>query len=133
MHIRIRLAAVVAALLVMPSPLPASPGPTDAAGAPVTVEFLGLNAARDHVRYRIHVQTDKAIEQVDLALTYRDGKGSPYAETVVWQNIVKSRRQPIEKGKTYEDDSYVAPEASAVGVKLQRVVYTDRTTWSPRR
>ena len=138
-------AAVVAALLtpfvcvateLQQKKTPAKPAaaPSGKSGeAPVTVEFLGLAADKESVRYRIHVNTDKPLEQVDLGLTYTGTDGKRHTETLIWQNIVKSRRQPIEKGKVYEDERYLAPGPTAVDCKLLRVVYKDMTTWAPAK
>ena len=100
---------------------------------PVTIEFLGLAADKEHVRYRIHVVTEKPVEQVDVGLTYNDAGGKEQRATVVWQNVVQSKRQPIEKGKTYEDEAYVGRGATGVVCKVLHVVYKDMTSWAPSR
>lgn len=111
-----------------------APAPSGRPGeAPVTVEFLGLSSDKEHVRYRIRVNTDKPLEQVDVGLTYTGTNGKRQTETVIWQNIVKSKRQPIGKGNAYEDESYLAPGASGVDCKLLRVVYKDMATWAPAK
>ena len=144
---RTRVAAAVAvAALLMPldcegrasSREPAPPKPTAAPSgksgeAPVTVEFLGVAPDKESVRYRIHVNTDKPLEQVDVGFTYTGADGKRQTETLIWQNIVKSRRQPIEKGRAYEDERYLAPGATRVDCKLLRVVYKDMTSWSPAK
>lgn len=101
--------------------------------APVEFTFLGLSADKEQVNYKIKVNTDKPIKQVDLAAKYMDDKGKVISETtVVWQNIVKSKREPIEKGKTYDATGFVEEGATKVEYKLQRVVFEDGSTWSAR-
>ena len=111
---------------------PATPAPAGRSGeAPVTFEFLGLSADKEYVRYRIRVNTDKLLEQVDVRLSYTGADKKRQTETLIWQNIVKSRQQPIEKGKAYEAEGYLGPGATAVDCRLARVVYKDMTTWTP--
>jgi hypothetical protein len=100
---------------------------------PVTVEFLGLSADKEHVRYRIHVETDRPVEQVDVGLVYTGGDGKQQRATFVWQNVVQSKRQPIEKGKAYEDEAYVGRGATGVACKVLHVVYKDTTPGMPAR
>jgi hypothetical protein len=99
---------------------------------PVTAEFLGLSADKEHVRYRIHVVTDKPIRQVDVGLTYNGADGKEQRATVVW-NVDQSSRQPVEKGKTHEDVAYVGRGATGVVCKVLHVVYRDMTSWAPTR
>ncbi len=99
---------------------------------PVTVEFLGLAADKEHARYRIHVVTGKPVMQVDVGLTYNGADGKEQRATVVW-NVDQSSRQPIEKGKTHEDEAYVGRGATGVVCKVLHVVYKDMTSWAPSR
>ena len=99
---------------------------------PVTIEFLGLSADKEHVRYRIHVVTDKPVLQVDVGLTYNGADGKEQRATVVW-NVDQSSRQPIEKGKTHEDETYVGRGATGMVCKVLHVVYKDMTSWAPSR
>ena len=103
------------------------------ASAPVAVEYLGLSADSEQVRYRIRVDTDKPLEQVDVELSYTGSDGKRQSETLVWQNIVKSRKKPIETNHAYEAESYLGPGATGVNCKLARVVYRDMTTWPSTR
>jgi hypothetical protein len=101
--------------------------------APVEFTFSGLSPDKEQVNYRIKVTTDKPIKQVDLAAKYMDDKGKVLEETtVVWQNIVRAKREPIEKGKTYDATGFVEPGATKVEYKLARVVFEDGSTWSAR-
>lgn len=100
---------------------------------PVTVELLGLAADKEHIRYRIHLATDKPVTQVDVGLTYNGSDGREQRATAVWHNVERSSRQPIEKGKTYEDEAYVGRGATGVVCKVLHVVYKDMTSWAPSR
>jgi hypothetical protein len=100
---------------------------------PVTVECLGLAADKEHVRYRIHVVTDKPVMQADVGLTYNGADGKEQRQTVVWQNVVQSKRPPIEKGKAFEDETYVGRGATGIVCKVLHVVYKDMTSWAPAR
>ena len=141
-----RFTAALAALLVVcatpfrkyASADPAAAKKTDAsstekADAPVSVEYLGLTADGERFRYRVHVNTAKTISQVDVSVAYADAAGRRQTQTVIWQNIVHSKRQPIENGKSYEDDSYLGPNTKNVSVALRRIVYADGTAWSASR
>lgn len=120
------LMSALVALLAVPSTLW-----TQGAQAPVEFIYLGLTADKEHVRYRVKITTDKPVEQVDIGLRYVDKGGKVVEERVIWQNIVRSKRQPIVKGETYDAESYVPPEATRVECKLLRVVFKDFSTWSP--
>jgi hypothetical protein len=93
--------------------------------APVTVEFLGLSADKEHARYRLHVNTARPVAQVDVGLVYTDADGKEQRATYVWQNVVESKRQLIEKGKAYQDEAYVGRGATGVVCRVLHVVYKD--------
>ena len=102
-------------------------------GNPVEFTCLGLSADRTHFSYRVKVNTDKPISQVDIEVKSVDAKGKSSTETFLWQNIVKSHQQPIEKGKTYDvDENAVAEGTTKVECKMKRVVFADGTSWSPK-
>lgn len=101
-------------------------------GNPVEFTCLGLSADKTHFSYRVKVNTDKPISQVDIELRSVDDKGKSSTDTVIWQNIVKSTQQPIEKGKTYDADASVEEGTTKIECKLKRVVFADDTTWSPK-
>jgi hypothetical protein len=68
---------------------------------PVELAYLGLSPDKESVSYKIKVNTSEPISQVDLDVKYLDDAGKVVDETTyAWQNVVKSVRQPIEKGKT---------------------------------
>jgi hypothetical protein len=102
-------------------------------GNPVEFTCLGLSADKTHFSYRVKVNTDKPISQVDIEVKSVDAKGKSSTETFLWQNIVKSTQQPIEKGKTYDvDENAVAEGTTKVECKMKRVVFVDGTSWSPK-
>jgi hypothetical protein len=109
----------------------ASTASTSAAGSPVDFTFLGIAADKQHIAYKIKVNTDKPITQVDLALKETDDTGKVLMDTtLLWQNIVHSTRQPIEKGKTYDVEDYLYPGTTKTECRLKRVVFQDGTSWS---
>ena len=99
---------------------------------PVEFTCLGLSADKTHFSYRVKVNTDKPISQIDIEVKSVDNKGKSSTDTFLWQNIVKSTQQPIEKGKTYDvDENAVAEGTAKVECKMKRVVFVDSTSWSP--
>src|SRR5712692_5658479 len=102
-------------------------------GNPVEFTYLGITPDKQNISYKIKVNTDKPISQVDLAVKEMDDSGKVLMDTtMLWQNIVKSVRQPIEKGKTYDVQDYLYPGSTKAECKLKRVVFEDDTTWSPK-
>jgi PBP1b-binding outer membrane lipoprotein LpoB len=110
-----------------------SAGSQTTAGAPVEFTYGGITSDKTNISYRIKVNTDKPISQVDLAVEEMDDSGKVLMDTtMLWQNIVKSVRLPIEKGKTYDVQDYLYPGATKAECKLKRVVFQDGTTWGPK-
>lgn len=102
-------------------------------GAPVEFTWLGITSDKQNISYKIKVNTDKPISQVDLAVKETDDSGKVLMDTtMLWQNIVKSVQQPIEKGKTYDVQDYLYPGSTKAECKLKRVVFEDGTSWSPK-
>jgi len=98
---------------------------------PVELVSSGVPPGKASVSYKIKVNTDKPINEVHLNLKETDAGGKVLVETtVVWANIVHSTRQPIEKGKIYEDDTALSPGAVAAECSLKEVIYKDFTRWS---
>jgi hypothetical protein len=96
----------------------------------VEFTYLGLNADSSAIHYKIKVNTETPIEQVDLNVKYFDAGGAVLLDDrFLWQNIVKSERQPIEAGHMYDVEDYLYPDATRAEVKLLRVVYTDLSSW----
>jgi hypothetical protein len=115
------------------SPSTSSAPQTKATGAPVEFTYLGITPDKQNISYKIKVNTDKPIMQVDLAVKETDDSGKVLMDTtMLWQNIVKSVGQPIEAGKTYDVKDYLYPGATRAECKLKRVVFQDGTTWSPK-
>ncbi len=100
-------------------------------GTPVEFTCLGLSPDKTHFSYRVKVNTDKPISQVDVEVKTVDQKGKASTETFLWQNIVKSHQQPIEKGKTYNVDESVEEGTTKVECKMKRVVFEDGASWNP--
>lgn len=122
------------ATTVSPSAKPANaeaaPGNV-VAGAPVQFTYVGIASDKESFSYKIKVNTAKPISQVDIAARCYDDKGKPIGDsTIAWQNVVKSTRQPIEEGKTYEATGYLEPGSSKVEAGLKRVVFKDGSSWS---
>jgi hypothetical protein len=106
---------------------------TDANAPPVEFTFLGITPDKSNVSYKIKVNTDKPIEEVHLALKETDAGGKVVEQTMIaWQNIVHSTRQPIEKGKTYEDQTALDPGATKAECSLKEVIFKDGTRWSAK-
>jgi hypothetical protein len=108
--------------------------PPASEGAPVDFTFNGITPDKKHYAYKIKVNTDKAISQVDIDLKFLDDKSRTTSQTTyAWQNIVKSTAQPIEKGKSYDVQEDLLDETAvrAEG-KLKRVVFKDGTSWDAK-
>jgi len=101
------------------------------AAAPVEFTYIGITPDKESISYKIKVNTAKPIGQVDIAAKYYDDKGKMISDsTLAWQNVIKSTRQPIEEGKTYETTGYLEPGSVRVEAGLKRVVFEDGSTWS---
>lgn len=122
------LAVVTAGLVPAKTEGADSPPPQTAAEAPVEFIFDGITPDKASVSYRIKVNTDKPINEVHLALKEWDAAGKVLTDTtVVWANIAHSTRQPIEKGKTYEDRTSLLPGAVKAECSLKEIVFKDYT------
>lgn len=108
-------------------------GSTESSEHPVVFTCLGITQDKQSVAYRIEVNTTRPIDEVHIALKETNERGRVLEDTtVVWQNIVKSTRQPIETGKTYEDQSALDSGATKAECSLNEVIFKDGTRWSPR-
>ena len=102
-------------------------------GAPVEFNYGGITPDKTDITYKIKVNTDKPIDEVHLALKETDAAGKTVEQTtVVWQNIVRSTQQPIEKGKTYEAQTPLDPGAVKAECTLKEVIFKDGTRWTAR-
>ena len=100
---------------------------------PVTVECLGLGSDKESLRYRVRVSTDRPVEQADVGLVYIGVDGKEERATAVWQNVVDAKRQPIERGKSYEAETRVGRGATGFRCRVLHVVFKDQTSWAPAR
>jgi hypothetical protein len=104
---------------------------TNSAAAPVEFTFTGVTPDKESIAYKIKVNSAKPVSQVDIAVKYLDAEGRVVSETTrAWQNIVKSKKQPIEQGKTYEVTDELEPGSTTAECQLKRVFFTDGTNWS---
>ena len=95
--------------------------------------YGGITPDKTDITYKIKVNTDKPIDEVHLALKETDAAGKTVEQTtVVWQNIVRSTQQPIEKGKTYEAQTPLDPGAVKAECTLKEVIFKDGTRWTAR-
>ena len=137
MRTRISIVAVIMISACAPASqaqTPKAQKSTDSARA-IDFTFLGFTLDKQEPTigwgaYRIKVNTNKPISQVDLNCKQTDKSGKVTEETYIWQNIVKSRQQPIVSGKTYEDRAEFYPAPTKAECSLTRVVFTDHTIWS---
>ena len=102
-----------------------------ASGAPVELVSCALTADKLSVAYKIKINTDKAIDEVHLALKTNAG-GKPDETTLIWQNIVGSTRRPIENGKTYEDQSPLESGVTRAECVLKEVIFKDGSNWAAK-
>jgi hypothetical protein len=117
----------VGAAILFPLVLAAA-GPDE---PPVELLSSGVPPGKAKIAFKIKVNTDKPINEVHLNLKETGADGKVVTDTMlVWANIVHSTRQPIEQGKTYEDDFALSPGAVAAECSLKEVVYKDSTRWS---
>jgi hypothetical protein len=104
---------------------------SDVNAPPVDFTFLGITPDKTSISYKIKVNTDKPIEEVHLALKETDAGGKVVEQIMIaWQNIVHSTQQPIEKGKTYEDQTPLDPAAVKAECTLKEVIFKDGTRWT---
>jgi hypothetical protein len=105
--------------------------PDETTAPPVDFTYNGVIPDKESITYKIKVNTDKPISQVDIAIKYLDEQGKVVAETTrAWQNVVKSAKQPIVQGKTYEVTDDLEPGSTKAECKLKRVFFTDGSSWS---
>jgi hypothetical protein len=104
---------------------------TATTAAPVEFTYTGITPDKESFSYKIKVNTPKPISQVDIGIKYLDAQGQVVSETTrAWQNIVKSKKQPIEQGKTYDVTDDLEPGSIKAECKLKRVFFTDGSNWS---
>ena len=105
-----------------------SPSPQTTGEAPVEFTFGGITPDKANFSYKIKVNTAKPIEEVHMSLKETDASGKVLNDTtLIWQNIHHSTRQPIEQGKTYEEQWPLDPGAVKVECSLKEVFFKDNT------
>ena len=115
------------------SPATDGGGNTVEGPAPVEFNYLGLSSDKQHIHYTVKVLTDKKIFQVDLGVKYMDGSGKVLdEERILWQNIVKSKQEPITNGKSYDVEDYLFEGATKADAKLLQVVFDDGSRCLPK-
>jgi len=120
--------AAIAAAFLFFATTPRSPAADE---APVEFTYGGIAPDKSKITYTIKVNTDKPIKEVHMNLKEWDAAGKVLTETtLVWKNIVHSTAQPIEKGKTYEDDSMLNPGAVKAECSLKEVIFADNSRWN---
>jgi hypothetical protein len=113
------------------SPTPMASPVTKNSEAPVELTSPGVAPGKESASYKIKINTSEPISQVDLGVKYLDDAGKVLEETTyAWQNVVKSVRQPIEKGKTYEVKDELPEGATRAEYVLKRVIFQNGTRWS---
>ncbi|HKQ53574.1 MAG TPA: hypothetical protein VJT74_14455, partial [Pyrinomonadaceae bacterium] len=101
---------------------------------PVEFTYLGVTKDKGSIAYKIKVNSAKPISQVDLDMKYMDESGRVVDQsTFAWQNIVKSKRNAIERGRTYEVTDPLPEGATRAEVTLKRVIFEDGTTWNAEK
>ena len=106
----------------------AAPTPAE---APVEFTFGGIAPDKAKFTYKVKVNTDKPILEVHAAIKEMDASGKVLFDgDLVWRNIVHSTEQPIEQGKTYEDERMLSPGVVKVECSFKEVIFKDNTRWS---
>ena len=113
-----------------PSPTAATSPAAVSGERPVEFTYVGVTPDKQSVAYKIKVTSAKPVRQVDLNMKYMDDKGGVVEETTyAWQNVVKSKKNPIEPGETYEVKDPLPGGAARAEVTLKRVHFEDGTRW----
>ena len=98
---------------------------------PLPAKFPEDDSRRPCATYKIKVNAAEPISQVDIGVRYMGQDSSvPEETTLAWQNVVKSARQPIERGQTYEVRDYLPEGAVKAEYTLKRVIFQDGTCWN---
>jgi len=114
-----------------PSPTAAVTPATTSGERPVEFTYLGVTPDKGSIAYKIKVNSAKPVSQVDLDMKYTDESGRVVDQTTyAWQNVVKSKRNPIERGQTYEVKDELPEGATRAEVTLKRVHFQDGTVWN---
>ena len=124
-------AAVAAAFLALGTVENSQAAASPAGEAPVEFTFGGIAPDKLKFTYKVKVNTDKPILEVHAAIKEMDASGKVLFEgDLIWKNIVHSTAEPIEQGKTYEDDRMLSPGVVKVECSFKEVIFKDNTRWS---
>ena len=116
-----------------PTPVATATPATMTGKPPVEFTYLGISPDKQTASYKIKVETTEPVSQVDLGIKYFDDAGKVMEETTfAWQNVVKSVRQPIENGKTYEVKDELPQGATKAEYTLKRVIFSNGARWEAR-
>jgi hypothetical protein len=116
-----------------PSPT-ATASPAATGERPVEVTYTGTTPDKGSITYKVKVNSAKPIGQVDLNMRYLDDKGGVVEEsTYAWQNVVKSKQNPIERGQTYEREDPLPEGATRAEITLKRVHFKDGSIWEAEK
>ena len=103
------------------------------ANAPVVLVSVRIAPDRENYVYKLKVDTDNPISEVEITVRLYDARGKMLDEsTITWQNIVNETRQPTEKGKTYEATHFLEPDSTKVEAEVRHVYFWDGSIWSAR-
>ena len=103
------------------------------ANAPTELISVGIAPDRENYVYKLKVNTDNPISEVEIDVRLYDARGKMLDEsTITWQNIVNETRQPTEKGKTYEATHFLEPDSTKVEAEVKHVYFWDGRIWSAR-
>ena len=103
------------------------------ANAPVELISVRIAPDRENYIYKLKVNTDNSISEVEINIRLYDARGKMLDEsTITWQNIVNETRQPTEKGKTYEATHFLEPDSTKVEAEVKHVYFWDGSIWSAR-
>ena len=126
------LAVVAAAVLVFSTVENSqAAAPPTTAEAPVEFTYGGIAPDKAKITFKVKVNTDKPILEVHMAMKEMDASGKVLFDgDLIWRNIVHSTEQPIEQGKTYEDERMLSPGVVKVECSFKEVIFKDYTRWS---
>jgi hypothetical protein len=105
--------------------------PARNASAPVDLISVGIAPDREHYLYKLKVNTDNPISEVEIDVRLYDARGKMLDESpITWQNIVNGTRQTTEKGRTYEATHFLEPDSTRVEAEVKHVYFGDGSIWS---
>ncbi|MSP59241.1 MAG: hypothetical protein EXR72_02685 [Myxococcales bacterium] len=105
----------------------------EAGGAPVEASFVKVDADREVLVYKVKINTDKPLKQVDMKFHYLDADGKELsAAPFSWQNNIKGKIEPIQKGRSYENADPTLPEHTAkCTIDITMIHFVDGSKWTP--